>query len=374
MAALAGHPGQEHRARVVPGTVRTRSGEHVLLRLVRSLVARFTVQLELLGQRHDRVIDRSVAQLTLDVVLGKVHLVKERGVLVLGQPLGEIVAHVAAVLVGRSRARGHPVVAGHARHHVPHVLRMVNDPAFHLQSRGRGMTPRAAADRLASGLPPEMAQEAGLLRDRQVVSLHDLRMTTRATQLLSASKLREVLPVVEPDAREYQLALEFARRMASRAKTGCVLDLGPRAGSIGSGDVLHDLVRRLHLTHRLGLDARGVMTLDALDIVVTRGGPGVVVGLHVVAVGAEARLGTVLDETERTQPCEQGEQYPDLNGPEQQLRPGGSVALACHFRSSPLRPRPGGAAADGSRPGTRSPGRRTTPGAGTAGAPTSLRR
>jgi hypothetical protein len=159
---------------------------------------------------------------------------------------------------------------------------------------------RAPGEGLAFGPSPEMAQETGALRDRDVISLHDLRVAARAPQLFAAPKSREVMPMIEPHAEKRQLALQLASRVASGTQARRVLDLSPRLSPVRARDVLHDLVRRLHFAHRLRFDPRGVVALDAGHVMVRGGRPGIVVRLHVVAIGAEAGLRRVIDETHRT--------------------------------------------------------------------------
>jgi len=57
-----------------------------------------------------------------------------------------------------------------------------------------------------------------------------------------------------------------------------------------------------------------------------------------MAVLAEARLGTVLDEPERRETRQKAEQDENLDSTEQELRPGNPATLTGHFRASPRRP------------------------------------
>jgi hypothetical protein len=311
--------------------VASRSHVQVALRLVHPLVAAAAIELERLGVREDFMRDRPMTQLTLEIVLAEMHLVHTGGIVVSCDPLRFVVASVAPILVGRPVARGHPVMARNAGHQVANVLRMVDDPALGLDPRRLDVTARAARDGLALRASAEVTQEAGALRDRDVISLHDLRVAARASELLAAPQVREVLPVVEPHSEERELTLQLPGGMTAGSQARGVLDLGPRSRSVRARDVLYDLVRGLHLSHRLGPDSGGVVTPDARHAVMRGGGPGIVVRLHVVAVGAEAGLGAVLDEPHGPDAGQEDQEDERLDDEAQPSPSPGGIGAASHL-------------------------------------------
>ncbi len=74
--------------------------------------------------------------------------------------------------------------------------------------------------------------------------------------------------VTEAHTIELDLALQLASRMAARAQARRILDLRPRPKPVRTRDVLHDLIGRLQLAHRLRLHAGGVMAFHARDLIV----------------------------------------------------------------------------------------------------------
>lgn len=171
------------------------------------------------------------------------------------------------------------------------------------------MAADAASDRLAGRTVLEMTDVTSYGSDSQMcgadlrslylqrAALHDLRVAAGAAESLPALEVSEVLSVIEADAFVGDLALKLAFGMTTGTQTGRVLDFGPRLHPVRAGDVLDDLIRCLDLPHRLRFDPRRIVTLDTLHRVVGRCSPGVIVGLHDVAIRTEARMATVLDET-----------------------------------------------------------------------------
>ena len=80
-----------------------------------------------LPELHESVCDRQVAQFALDVVLGQMHSVYERGIPVLLESLRLVVAAVATGLIRSPVTRCHLFMTGNAGHHVAHVLRVIHD-------------------------------------------------------------------------------------------------------------------------------------------------------------------------------------------------------------------------------------------------------
>ena len=142
---------------------------------MRPLVAGDAVELERLPQFHQSVRDREMTQLALDVVLGEVNPVHQGCILVLAHTLRFIVASVASGPSRGTVSRRHSRMTGDARHHVPHVLRMIHhDPGRREDSRDIDVTAGAAGYRLTFRPVLEVAQETGGSRDRHVVPLNHL--------------------------------------------------------------------------------------------------------------------------------------------------------------------------------------------------------
>ena len=182
------------------------------------------------------------------------------------------------------------------------------------------MASQTAGDRLTHRPALEVTEDAGLLGHGEMRPLHDLRVAARAAQLLALAQLSQVLRVVEVyddlgvgGSREVYRSLHATQRVAPRPETSGVFDLSPRLGSILASHILHDLIGRLELAHRLGFDPRGIVALDARYLVVAGRSPGVVVRLHQVAVGAERRLSRVLDEPYRPDRHQDHSEHPDLD-------------------------------------------------------------
>ncbi len=144
-------------------------------------------------------------------------------------------------------------------------------------------------------------------------ALNDLGVAAGAAQVLAATHLTQVVGMIESNPRVVDLTLELPLRMTAGSQAGGVLDLRPGLDAVGACDVLHDLVGGLDLAHRLGFDAGRVVALDALHRVVGGAGPGIVVGLHDVAVSAEAGLAAVLDEPDRADRSQDDQEDPHLD-------------------------------------------------------------
>ncbi len=216
------------------------------------------------------------------------------------------------------------VLAGHVPG--PHEILVVELGLAELDLPFRGhVADPAAADGVLDA--PELgslevAQEAGRLGNLHVVPYNDLTVAAGATQLLAALEVGEVGLVVEldldglfpgrPGRRERHLPLQEPGLVAPLPQARFVADLRVRLGAVGPSDVLDDLGQRLELQHHLVLDVRRVMAVDARDVVVLRGLPGVVVRFHDVAAGAEVRARRELEHPDGEDQDENSEEPQEL--------------------------------------------------------------
>ena len=149
VAALAGHPGQEHPAGIVSNAVPPASRYESLLGVVGAPVAVGAIQFEGLLQSHDLVLDLGVAELALHVVLGDVHFVDERRVVERLHPLREVVAGPTPLLLGRPVPYDHVGVALRTGDQVPDDLFVIDGNSLVLQVRRGRMATRGNPPRVA---------------------------------------------------------------------------------------------------------------------------------------------------------------------------------------------------------------------------------
>jgi hypothetical protein len=246
-------------------------------------VALLAANLEGLYHANLAVLDGLVACEALDVVLG---YVLEVGEGLLAEVLESLdVASVAALLGDLALASGHfhvALVAGHADLQVGGVAEGIAFVGDHI---GGSLVARGASRYgLASGRTLEVAKETDLLGHGDVLALDNLAVARGAVELLSAADLGYVVSVVEEDILlEKDLSLKEALLVASFLKTGRIGHFGPRPGIVGAEPVAEG---------GGGNEAwSDGVAVDTGNLVVARGLPLLVVGLHVVASEAEARVG-----------------------------------------------------------------------------------
>ena len=144
------------------------------------------------------MFDRRVALGTLDVVIGEVDPVHQIDVLVLIDPLGIVVAGKAARLIGPTRTPGHLFMTADARGELVDVPRVVDHKArVGDQPRGIEVAARASGHGLSWRSILEVAEETRVRGDRDVITLDDLGMASRAAELLATTQFPKVLCVVE---------------------------------------------------------------------------------------------------------------------------------------------------------------------------------
>jgi hypothetical protein len=245
------------------------------------------------GRRLDahrpHVLDLEMAVHAVDLVLGDVHAVQEVRLAVLLQPARLVVAGDAAL------ARHRPVAAALGAGVAPRALHAV---ALHVGVvEGQSASPDdlvgdLVAERAARRARPrlltlEVAQDAGGDGDGNVAALHDLRVAGGAAQRLAPAHGAQVRGVVEQHVAEQLLARQEAPLVTAQA--GGVVDLRPRVGAVGAGEVARHHRQRLVLLAQLGGHPRRDVALDAGDVLVRGGLPRLVVRIHDVAGAAESR-------------------------------------------------------------------------------------
>jgi len=261
------------------------------------------------------VLDRRVALHTLDIAFGNVHAMQTRRVVILIEDFRVVVTVDAARFFRMTVPVRHLLVAGDARDEILDVLWVVHDkPRRRDHARRRTMACYATGRKVIPFPFLEMAEEACARGDREMVALDDLGMTTRATELLAATELPEVLRVVEPHPSVVDHSLHLSKRMTPRSQARGIFDFRPRLRRpIRPRDVLHDLVCRLKLPHGLRFDTRRVVTFDALHFTMRRCRPRLIIRLHVVAFAAETRLRAVFDEADGANGRNYDEQHANLD-------------------------------------------------------------
>jgi hypothetical protein len=140
----------------------------------------------------------------------------------------------------------------------------------------------------------EMTDETAALRDRDVFTLHYLRVTTRALELFSPLEILEVDLVIEGDLVEWHLTFQEPFFVTSFPETTVIPDLCPRLGfDVKLCPVASDHNQSFDFFPQFGPDAPswGVMTHAALDVLVGGCFPTLEERFHIMTGGAKIRLG-----------------------------------------------------------------------------------
>jgi hypothetical protein len=175
----------------------------------------------------------------------------------------------------------------------------------------------------------EVANEAAAFCHRDVISLDDLGMAARATQLLASAKVRQMNLVVKDDFLERDPSFEESFVMAPRPETAFVWDLGPGLGlDIEFCPVAEDLVEAFELDSQKGPDPGRIMALAAFDSGMGGFLPALVERLHVMADGTELMMGGVFGRAGEKK--ENEDKYPEDD--EQPFLPGLLFRLLLFWR------------------------------------------
>ena len=141
-----------------------------------------TIEFEGGRQRYYAVLNGHMTLIALDVPLGDVNAVQHRGILEFANVLRLVVTVETARLRHGSGARGDGVVARDTGHQIFDILRVIhNHTRLRHQTPRRRVTPSTTRHGITHSLALEVTQEAGCRCYREVIPLHDLRVTTRAT-------------------------------------------------------------------------------------------------------------------------------------------------------------------------------------------------
>ena len=163
----------------------------------------------------------------------------------------------------------------------------------------------------------KMTEEAGRGGDGHVAALHDLGVTTRATESLASPEFLQVRFVVEGDAVEVDFAGQSSRLVAVGAQATRVGDLSGRPRAFATGDVLGKLNQPQQLSPHFLANTRPKVALDATHVLVRRLLPRHEVRFHNVARAAELRTRCVPSGARRQERDEQQKRPPEGGRPKQ---------------------------------------------------------
>jgi hypothetical protein len=147
----------------------------------------------------------------------------------------------------------------------------------------------------------EMTDETAALRDRDVFTLHDLRVTARALKPFSPLEILEMDLVVECDLVEWHLTFKEPFFMTSFTETTVIPDLCPWLGfDVELCPIPSDHDQPFDFFPQFGPDAPswGVMTHAALDILVRGCFPTFEERFHIMTRGTKIRVGSEFYRTQ----------------------------------------------------------------------------
>jgi hypothetical protein len=148
----------------------------------------------------------------------------------------------------------------------------------------------------------EVADETGTLRDCDVLTLHNLRVTARALELFPSLEILEMDLVVEGDLFELHLTLKESFVMASFSETTVVPDLCPRFGfDVEFRPVAPHHDQPFDFFPQFGPDAPSwrIMTHAALYILMRGRFPALEERFHVMTRCTKIRVGREFYRTQR---------------------------------------------------------------------------
>lgn len=256
------------------------------------------------------VLNLEMAVRAINLVIGHVRFMQNSGLAVALKEHRIVVAGVAPLARNLAGSLHHVRVARSALHIETIYLAMVEAEVGLCQHLvGNLMAKRAPRFPLIEGLALEMTDEAVLLIDSYVAAHGHMwigrrrgsiarghrskgssrGVTRRAPELLAAAHLGHVWSMIELDLVECLLSWQqpsFVTVQASR-----LIDVGPRLGAIGSGEITRDHRESFVLLAQLGRNPRWYVAFDASDLAVGGGLPGLEVRLHHVTAPAKLRPG-----------------------------------------------------------------------------------
>jgi hypothetical protein len=278
------------------------------------------------------VLDLQVAVEAVHFVFCNVRAMEELDVSQTSQARWIVMTYIAALLGDVAIALDDVVVAEGALH-----AQALHVSVIEGESRGGDellwdfVTQRAARGALVELCIFEMTQEARALRDGDVLPLNYLGVAARAAQFLLAAHLEQMGPVIKEHVLEDFAAHQEALFVAAGAQARLVGDLSPRVSPVRPGEVFDDHGEGFVFLLKFCGDPRRDVALDAGDIVVRRGLPRFIVGLHDMARPAERRLGAGLHRQERRGNPHGHEDQHDL---QRSQSPGPHRCSPCRSRSA----------------------------------------
>jgi hypothetical protein len=134
----------------------------------------------------------------------------------------------------------------------------------------------------------EMADITDRLGDHHVCSLNDLRVATRAAQDLPTPQTRQMVRMVERNAfLEFDRSFQRGAFMAAALETVFVGNFRPGLRTVSQSNVANELRERDDLAANETLEPGLEVADQAIDVLMVRRLPRVIVWVHYVAIQAE---------------------------------------------------------------------------------------